>query len=210
MRAVSLSQNPPIVGRYFVFKWFRDNRTEAVLYWRETSIFKINSESEQKHVKISVITYPLETDSIEELKDELVFFGETIAGSWEPIKVSSEIVFLLSENGQFLLFLVFGAIIAILIYEFFYNIKVKRKNSKALEKISKDDKTILKTVSLLKKPRTNQNIIESFEKITNQKLLNSELMERLQKAKKAGFVEKILINFHDQPILGWKPKYSLN
>ena len=46
---VELLENPPLIGRYFEFKWLdpkeaEKNPTQAVLYWFESSIFKTQGE----------------------------------------------------------------------------------------------------------------------------------------------------------------------
>src|SRR3990170_557602 len=61
---IQVSQNPPIIGCYFVFQYHTTNETQAVLYWYESAT--------QKHVKISLIAYPESLEDLPNIENQLV------------------------------------------------------------------------------------------------------------------------------------------
>jgi len=207
LKEVQLLENPPIKGRYFVYQK-QSNETQAVLYWYETSTFETNSTSGQKHVKISVITYPYETESVQQTEDELLKFGKTIAGYWQPIKTWSHIALLISESGSYLLLIAAAALVVVIFFQIFKVIKTKRTNFKAFQKLSKEDRAIVEAIYQTKKMPTPSNIATTYEKLNHKSMPITELVGELQKAKDAGLVKQEILNAQDEPVVGWKTQLT--
>lgn len=208
---VELLENPPIIGRFFHFQWLdyraNTNPTQAVLYWYETSIFKLNSTSETKTVKISVITYPDETDTNDQLINELGLIAKQIANHWEPIKPWSFTALLLSQNGLSLIGILGAGLITIITYIMFNERKIKQKNQMVYNKLSQEDKKILNSIKHNKKTATVTKIAETFNKNSGKPLENANIIEKLQQMKKIGLVKENIINIEDEPFLVWKTTY---
>ena len=209
---VELVQNPPIIGRYFHFQWLDEsdaykNPTEAVIYWYETSIFKLDSTSATKNVKISVITYPSETDTNEELKNELFLVSQQIANHWQPIKPWSQTALAISQNGLSLIAILAAGIFIVITLKLYKKYKIKQMNQIAMTKLSKDDKLILDSIKNSQNASTLSNILVSFAKINNNFLTTENLLKRLMKMKEIGLVTEKIINIEDEPFLVWRTDF---
>jgi len=191
LRDVELIENPPLIARYFAFQYKDNNVTQVVLYWYETSTFTTNTTAQQKHVKISLIAYPHETESIQKTEDELLTFGIAVANHWQPIKTWAEIALLISKNGNYLLLIPTTLLIITILFQAFNQIKTKQTNIKAYRKLPEKDKKILQAVK-----ETNQN----HKGTTHETLSNLE---------EIGLIKQTITNENDQPILKWKTNISL-
>ena len=178
---VQLLENPPIIGRYFIFQHTKTNSTQAVLYWYETSIFKTNSTTEQKHVKISLIAYPDSLQDLPEVKNQLLAIAVVTASYWQPIKTWSQIALLISQNSDKLIIATMALLSVVLI---FYNLekrKERKKNTIAYQKLSKANKQIINAVHQTEKTimPTLNNISKTYNKITGETVDKEKLMQKL-------------------------------
>ena len=209
LKDVQLLENPPLIARYFAFQYKNNNMTQIVLYWRETSTFTTNTTTQQKHVKISLIAYPHETEPIQQTEDELLKLGKAIANYWQPMKTWTEIALLISKNGNHLLLIPTTLLIITILYQALSQIKTKQTNLKAYKKLSKENKTIIDATHKTKTIPTAQNIAATYEKLNNKPITTDKLAEKLQQAQETGLIKKQIINNQDEPILGWKTQLSL-
>jgi hypothetical protein len=91
-----------VIGRFFAFQYTTTNATQAVLYWFESSMFAANGTSEQKHMKISLITYPERLEELPSIENQTVALATKIASYWEPIVTWSQITLILSQQGLYI------------------------------------------------------------------------------------------------------------
>jgi hypothetical protein len=83
---IQTQANPPIVGRYFAFQYHTTNQTQVVLYWYETATFNSNNQTQQKHVKISLVVYPKSADDVRQYEELLLPIAKDIDDTGNPSK----------------------------------------------------------------------------------------------------------------------------
>ncbi|MCJ7719717.1 exosortase/archaeosortase family protein [Candidatus Bathyarchaeota archaeon] len=204
LRDVQILQNPPIIARYFAFKYLEFNQTQLVLYWFETSIFTTNNVSETKQVKISLITYPTSPDDVSASEEYLLPFATAIANYWQPMKTWSQIALLISRNGQVLAGATTTMLAAIVVFEIFQRIRTRRTNESTYVKLSTADQQLIRAVRETQGTPTPDNIARAYQNMSGKKITTSDLVQRLNEAEKTGLVERSIINDQDQPILGYR------
>jgi len=211
LKDIQLTQNPPIISRYFVFQYKKNNITEAVLYWRETSTFTVNSTSQTKHVKISLITYPENLDDLPGIENQLVTLATAITAYWQPIKTWSQITMLISQNGPNLATATGTMVIATTILYYFQTKRRKKANTTAYEKLSKPNQEIVDTIHKTEKRTqpTLNNIKTTYEETTKQPIDPEQLQQKLLELEKTSIIESSIANKQDEPIQTWKTQANL-
>jgi len=211
LRDVQLLENPPIIGRYFIFQYKTSNSTQAVLYWYETTIFKVNSTSEQKQVKISLIAYPDSPEDSLEVENQLHTLAKKIASYWQPIKTWSQIALLISQNGDKLFITTIVLLCAVLVVSSFEKRKERKQNKIAYQKLSKANRQVIDAVHQTEKnmPVTLNNILETYKSTVRKGVNKKKLLEELSEAEKMGVIEKKIVNRQDEPVQVWRIKCSL-
>ena len=221
---IQLVQNPPIIARMFVFQYRSTNETQAVLYWYETATFTVNSTSQQKHVKISVIAYPetLETDDngdglpdiayLPEIQNQMIELATAVANHWQPIKTWSQITFILSRNGINSAAITTAALAAITIFHTVETRKKRKESLIAYEKLSSPNRQLIDTVREIEKSRapTLCNIAEHYENVAKRNDNEQQILEMLSELEKTGIIENKTENFKDEPIQVWKTQTDLS
>jgi len=204
LRDVQLTENPPLTGRQFAFLHKRNNVTQVVLYWYETSTFTTNTTTQQKHIKTSLIAYPNETESIQQTEEELLVLGKAVASHRQPMKTWTEIALLISKNGSYLLLLPITLLSTIILFQIFHQVKTKQANFKVYQKLSKENKAIIEATRKTKTIPTVSNIATTYEKLNHKPITTAKLSEKLQQAQEVGLVKKQIANHQDEPILVYK------
>lgn len=208
LRDVQLLQNPPIIGRYFAFTYMNYNQTQLVLYWFETSFFNSNGTTQQKQVKVSLITYPEPQGNITEAENYLLPFGTAIASYWEPMKTWTQISLLLSGNSETLA-VTTGALLAItILYQAILERRRRRGYADLYEKLSANKKLVFDAINQTKTTPTLQNITESYATLTNKPETPDTLYQKLDNAQETGLVEKRIASRDDMPIQTWKANFK--
>ncbi|MEM2111044.1 MAG: exosortase/archaeosortase family protein [Candidatus Bathyarchaeia archaeon] len=206
LKDVQLASNPPIIGRYFAFQYKKTGFLQAVLYWFETATFTVNSTSQQKHVKISLISYPESMDQLQSNEDTLVTIATRIANYWQPIKTWSQITMLISQNSIMLISVTVMLLTAtIIVYEFGLR-KQKKENLNAYEKLSKTNKQLTDLILETEKVdyTTLETIKTTYQKTYGETIDKNELLEKLTKLEDVGIIKRVIGNRQDEPILVWK------
>jgi hypothetical protein len=201
-----LYANPPLIGRYFAFNYTATNQTQAVLYWYETSTFTINSTSQQKHVKISLIAYPEDVASLANVKDQLAFVADKIVGYWQPIKAWSQITMIVSQNGASLALSTTSALIAITVFYAFETRGYRKANGNAYRKLSKLNKEIVDAVQETEKNAipTLEAITTAYQRTTGKALDRNRLLEKLSAIETTNIIKRYVANSQDEPVQAWK------
>ncbi len=211
---IQLLQNPPLVGRYFAFRDTQTNVVQVVLYWFETALFNTGSRVEEKHVKISLITFADSPEDINDAEDELIPFGTAIASYWQPIKEWSPISLAIgkvalgiSSYGHIILAAVASLLAGMLTSNFMKKRKTERSNFQAYTKLAlKEETQIMKAVDqAAKKGKSTSNAIAlHYRKLSGKRIELSALNEKLEKAREAGLVKREMSSREDEPVLVWK------
>ena len=211
LRDVQLLQNPPITARYFAFQDTKTNLTQVILYWYENALFNTGSNPEQKHVKISLITFTNNSEDIHSIEDQLLPFGKAIANYWQPIKTWSQIALLISQNGIILITITIVLLATILSYQAIKNQGEKKSNLRFYNKLAlHEEKLILQAAhEASKKEKPTANAIAShYQKLTGKPIELKLLLEKLNQAEKAGLIKRDITSQEDEPILTWKSQIS--
>ncbi|MEM3701023.1 MAG: exosortase/archaeosortase family protein [Candidatus Bathyarchaeia archaeon] len=208
LKDVKLNENPPIIGRYFVFTYTETNETKAVLYWYETTIFTINQTAQQKHVKLSLIVDVTYLEDLPEIEDQLISIAKVIVTYWQPIKTWSQMTLVISQNGATLAGISSIALMAVIAVYVLKNEMQKQANTNAYYKLSKINQ---KTVDVLKetekkKRQTLNNIALTYKEITGKQITKKQLLKRLEEIEKIRVIKNTIANENDEPIQIWKTK----
>jgi exosortase/archaeosortase family protein len=210
LRDIRILENPPMTARYFAFNLIDKNTTQLVLYWFETSTFKVNDTAEQKHVKISVITYPNNATDVPQEEKTLLPFATAIANYWQPIKAWTQVALTFSQNGMILA----AATLTLLSCTTLFYISEKTKNKKAktntYNKLPETDKQTIDTVSQPKKTllSTLQNIASAYQNTTHTQIEQQTLLQKLIQAEETGIVTRQVISRQDEPVQIWKTQLN--
>lgn len=206
LRDVQLLENPPLIARYFAFQYKYNNITQVVLYWYETATFTTNTTPRQKHVKISLIAYPDETENIQETEDELLTFGTAIANYWEPMKTWIPIALLFSQNGNILTAFSTAALIFTVSFYVINKRKEKKTNTIAYKKIAEQDRKIIDAVKKTQQETipTLNNITSTYQKLNKETINTETLLNKLEQAKTINLVKQEITDQQDEPTMVWK------
>jgi len=211
LRDVQLLENPPITARYFAFQDSETNTTQVILYWYENAIFNIGSTQEQRHVKISLITFVNDLKDISSIEEQLLQFGKAIANYWQPIKTWSKITLIISQNGATLITITITLLTIALVFQSMKNRKEKKSNLQVYKKLAlKEERLILQATHAANREdkSTGIAIASHYQKLARKPIALNVLIQKLDEAYKAGLVKREIANREDEPILVWKPRIS--
>ena len=203
---IQTQANPPIVGRYFAFQYHTTNQTQVVLYWYETATFSINGTSEQKQVKMSLVTYPQSTSQV--LQDELLLLpiAKEINDYWQPIKTWTTIALTISQNGLVLSTITTALLMVLIVYRLILAQQEKASLLTLYNKLPTNKQLLTKAVQNAKKLKnpTIQGIADELNRLANTPIDIEQLRADLQDAEKIGLIDRILVNKEDKPEFAWR------
>jgi len=203
---VQLLQDPPVIGRFFVFQYVGSNLTQAVLYWYEKVLFDMGSTFEERYVKTSLLTIITPEDSAK-AKSLLVPLGQEVVNKWQYTKSHSWIAPIVPEYGKTLMMTTAFCLGSVLVLQAIVTRRKRRSNFVAFERLTSErEKLALKAVYESDKTgkSTLDKIAATYEKLTEEPIELDLLFETLSKAEKAGLVKRQLTSQEDEPILIWK------
>jgi hypothetical protein len=200
---IQLSQ---ITCHYLSFKYTETNTLQTVLYWYDTSTFKFNSTSQQKHAEISLVTYPQNINQLSTTKDQLIAAANSIVNYWQPIKTWSQISLIISQNGDKLVIVASAASVLSLIYPFILARREKRRNTINYQKLSKENQQTIQSVYDAQKTSipTLSNIVSKYANITGKPTTEAKMLEKLSQFEKIGLMRREVGNRDDEPTQTWK------
>ncbi|UCE29216.1 MAG: exosortase/archaeosortase family protein [Candidatus Bathyarchaeota archaeon] len=206
LRDVQLIENPPIIARYFAFHYKMVDLTQVVLYWYETSTFVTNFTSLQRHVKISLIVFPGQTESAQEAEVELLPFGIAVANHWQPLKTWVPIALLISQNGYTLTAFPTAALILALVFYTLTQRKEKKTNTKAYNKLTKQDRKIMRAVKKTQRETipTFGNIAATYKELNREAIDAETLLSKLEQARSIDLIKQEIASHQDEPTMTWK------
>jgi translation elongation factor EF-G len=212
LKDIQLIQNPPIISRYFVFNYTTTGLTQAVLYWYETATFTVNSTSQQKHVKISLIAYPETLHDLSTIENQLVAFATEIANYWQPMKTWSQITMILSQNGINLAAATSATLIAVIVLYTLEMRKKRKANANTYQKLSKSNRQIIDAVLETEKTGTPtlDKIAATYKESTGNRSNKKQLLDKLSELEGIGIIESHVANKTDEPIKTWRTRFQLS
>jgi exosortase len=211
LRDVTILQNPPIVARYFAFQYKSDSQTQLVLYWYASAILTINNSTEQKQVKISLLTYPENPDDIARVEDQLLPIAATIAEYWQPIKTWTTVALTISKNGIALAETTTAFLAVTTAFYFFENRQKRKANTIAYSKLSNTDQQLVNTIRKMQKEKTLPTLNKlqaAFQQETGQSIDVQQLEQKLAELGKIGIIKTIIANVQDEPAQTWKTQIT--
>jgi hypothetical protein len=189
---IQTQANPPIIGRYFAFQYQNTNQTQVVLYWYTTATFNADNQTQQKHVKLSLIAYPKNSEEIKTYEEMLLPIAKSINDYWEPIKTWTTIALTISQNGLTLSAISIGLLVTLMCYRVFLNFQDKASLLTLYGKLPTQKQHLIQAVANAKKqgnPTTN-GIAEELAKLTTAEVNLEQLNQDLEEAQKLGLIEK--------------------
>jgi hypothetical protein len=203
---VQTQANPPIVSRYFAFQYRSTNQTQVVLYWYETATFTVNGTSQQKHVKMSLVTYPKSPEGVKEAENLLLPIATAINDHWQPIKTWTTIALAISQNGLALSAATTALLTALILYRLFLDQQDKTSLARLYAKLPQQTQQLITAVQNAQKQRspTTSEVATELEKLTQTPVPQTWLTEKLAETKNAGLIKQKITNNADTPAITWK------
>ena len=198
---IQTQANPPIVGRYFAFQYHSTNQTQVVLYWYETATFNVNNQTQQKHVKISLVTYPQSSSQISQDETLLLPIAQAVNDYWQPIKTWTPVALTISQNGLALSAISIALLLLLLIYRTWLNYQDKKSLLILYGKLPTQKQELIKAIADAKK-EINPTTDGIAAKLGTSDL--RQLEAELREAEKVGLVQKALISKEDKPAYEWR------
>jgi len=210
LKDTQLLDNPPITGRYFTFQYIKTNLTQAVMYWYETSVFKINSTSQQKQVKISVIAEPETPDALPNMENQIMPVATQIARDWQPIKTWSQIALMISQNGDKLVAATTAILAAICTLYLLNKANERKQNTTAYTKLSQTSKNVIEAVYHTESRTlpTLENISKTYDQVTGKTTTKEDLLQLLSETETLGITQQDIASRQDEPVQVWKTNCS--
>lgn len=204
--------NPPIIARYFGFQYLSDNETQLVLYWYESTIFTIHNVTQQKHVKLSLITYPDKPEDVPKVKAQLLPIAKTIANYWQPIKTWALISMILSQQGITLAAATTAALAALVIFRVYKYQKTTTDNKRLYQKLSTSSQQL---IGIIKKTQettipTLANIRETYEKTIHGTIAAAELEQKIISLERTEIAKNTITSNDDEPTQTWTVQLGFN
>jgi exosortase len=211
LRDIQINDNPPVLARYFSFQDNTDDQTQVVLYWYQTGIFAQNGTNVSQNVKISLVMYPSNSAHVQAAEDALLPVAVAVNSYWEPIKSWATFSIVISQNGLTLAIVCFVLLVALIAYKLLFIDRPQRALLKNLYvKIPEKERILLQAIDKTKGKFTLSTLSEEMQKLIGAPVPEEWLKRELENAEQAGFIEKVIVNRDDMPIVKWKVNLKLD
>jgi len=206
LRDVQIQENPPTIARYFAFQNPYTNQIEVILYWYTTGQFNINGTVQKQQIKMSLIAYPMSPDNVSETENQLLPIAVAINEYWQPIANWSRFALIMSQNGLALSTTTTALLVILILFRLFLQRREKIQLQRTYEKLSLQDKLVVKAVhSAAKHGRaTTEDVFDEFQGMSQKPPSETWLTDKLLGTETAGLIEKRLTNTNDVPTIKWK------
>jgi len=205
LKEISLFENPPIKGTYFVFLDKRSNIYQSVLYWRWSASFQTDEGFKEKYWKISLIERDRDINNLSSAKERLLPIALTLINYWNPISEWSGVTLHIAKNGEILNAILSLFIIITFLYYEYTKRQIRRVAKYIYNNISNTtDKSILEYVKKINDDFINNKISVNIEEYLNYLIEINKFHDSLENAEKIGLVSKSIVNIEDEPYLVWK------
>ncbi len=209
VRDVTLSQNPPLIGRFVSLILGRTNQTQVVLYWYTRTLFRVPGGFQQEYVKISVVG-AVDTEFLQRygsyvgLENFLLEFGLAIVAFWVPLQAASLVASGIGQ-GQAIVASSLATIMVggVRVSESFSERKVR---SRFYSKLSMpEDKLVLRALQKARRKGipTAANVTSEYSALLEEAIDPGEMVKKLALAEHSGLVRRSVFSYRDEPILAW-------
>ena len=212
LKDTQILENPPIVARYFGFQNTKNNQTQLVLYWYETSTIVTNNTGQQEKVKISLISYPETALDIAEHESLLLPFATAIANYWQPMKTWTAVSFFLARNSVWFGVATVTLLAIIVAFSAVRIMGARKANANSYRKLSRPNQLLIAAVTKTEKTTmpTLGAIMAEYQEITGSKFTKTGVLQMILEAEKLGFIEGSIANDTDEPVQVWKSQVALD
>jgi len=169
-----------------------------------------NGTAQQKHLKMSLITYPDTPKNITEAED-LRPFATAITKHWQPIKTWTQISLLLSQNGAYLAAITAALLVPVTVLYALEKRKQRKANAKAYKKIAKSNKQIIDAIAETEKksPPTLGAVAATHKNRTGEPIEEEKLLHKLRELEKTDIIKGEIANIRDEPTMIWKTQIAM-
>jgi len=211
LKDVQLTVNPPIIGRFFVFQYATTDEMQATLYWVESATFNVNETTEQKLAIISLIVPTRNQGDLPRIESQMLTAATVIAEYWQPIKIWSQIVTVISQKGLYLAATTGTMIVAIVAMYGFDEIRQRQNNMTAYGRLSETNRDLIDAIRKTEKQTmpTLDNITSTLEQEAEQTTDKEQVKQSLSALERIGIIRSIIANNQDQPVQAWKTRMTL-
>jgi exosortase/archaeosortase family protein len=203
---IQTQANPPIIGRYFAFQYLSTNQTQVVLYWYETASFNVDNQTQQKHVKISLVIYPNSGEDVKQYEELLLPIARQINDYWQPIKTWTAVALTISQNGLVLSAGTAVLLVAMIVYRLILMEKEKASLLILFAKLPASKQQFIRAIQASTK--SGISTIDGIATQLSGRVDVGQLKVELQEAQDLGLIEKKLVNKEDKPHCTWKSLLS--
>ena len=207
LKKIELWENPPIIGRYYAFQGSESIQT--TLYWYERFLFEVEQGFEKKYIKTSLIVFTDDLEKTLELDDSLSTLAKKVIDHWQPIKISTRIIFVVSQYGPILILTTIALLILTIVFRYINELKERRSYLKAFHTLKLEEEKLL-IISVHEANNQGKSsateIASIYNELGGKPMGISTMLAKLNQAEKAGFITKTISNKDGEPILGWKSR----
>jgi hypothetical protein len=164
-----------------------------------------NGTTQQKIVKISVISYPDSPQDFLE-SENLLPFATAIVEHWQPIQTWTQAALILSQNGVYLITITISIVAFLIAFYLVEKIKQRKANAKAYQKLSEPNKQIIDAILETQKTTTPtlSAIAATYNRRTEKAIKKEEMFYMLLEVEKTGIIKSYIASNQDAPTQAWK------
>lgn len=205
-RDVRISENPNIIGRYFIFE-SPNNYTQVTLYWYATTFFNSGLSIEKRFVRISLIILTQHQTSYNIYEEKLLEVAQSISEYWEPL-ITQNLFSLSVPLQQVLLVATTFFIISSGTVEHIRKLRRKEVKKRVFENYgSESDKFLFKTIHDINEGTgaTTKEIAQAVERINGNPPDLDELINKIKYLQENAILDIELVLTQNNPHVVWKP-----
>jgi hypothetical protein len=181
------------------------NSITASLNWTTSPVLLVNQTIQEEHVQIALKVFSVQTESLSQVKQQLIDLAVQINGYWLPDEnLPQRTAVFLSHEGMNLGAATSICLLAILGYDAKQNEKRKRQSLTILSKLNGLNAEIVKTLQKESRPSTTDDLAEALQRAAGQPMTPEQLEPRLQELENLGVVESQVSCRNDSPVQTWK------
>lgn len=205
LRDITISEDPPIVARYFAFSKPNSDTIQVTLFWFTRGVFKTVSDRSKKWVMLSLYSNTNDVSEISEIEDYLLPLAIKVAQHWYPLSHMSDRMILITRIIPVFKFIIIVITLFMIAFNAYYKYSKKRKANIVFSKlIDYGDIKLLENINEIKdKIVTEKNIADYvFEKDG----INIDLItlhNKLLAAESLGIIERKMVYMNDFMFYSW-------
>jgi len=218
---LQILNNPPLVGKMFIYDRVGSNLTEADFYWNIRSYFNFGSYSDFRNVQIGLWGYTESLASAGLIPNATDYAGianlyvplaREIADYWAP-QTTNSLLGLGIKNWFWPIFI--AAVIPATFVEGYTldeTNRAKKSSAKFYVRLTNEtDRELIQAVSSCSaKYPTLEEILKNYSRLTNKQINPIDASVALNYAEKAGLVHGCIMEMDGEPISVWKSSIKVS